>query len=89
MFTGRYLPNSDDLCRSVREIHLLVVLLAHVVKVSTPVTAMAAAVYFYVRAAHTVVHISGFSLFMARTILFTVAWIAWLTIAIEVLRKST
>jgi len=36
-----------------------------------------------------VVHITGFSLFRARTLLFTVAWLAFLTFAIEVLRKAT
>jgi len=34
------------------------------------------------------VHISGFSQFRARTVLFTVAWIAFLTFAIEVLRQT-
>jgi len=66
-----------------------VVLIAHVVGVSTSVTEICAAVYFYARTAHAVVHISGFSLFMARTVLFTVAWIAFVAFAIEVLRKAT
>jgi len=65
-----------------------VVLIAHAVQVSTSVTVMSAAVYFYARAAHAVVHITGFSLFMARTVLFTIAWIAFLTFAIELVRKS-
>jgi hypothetical protein len=37
--------------------------------------------------AHALVHITGFSQFRARTVLFTVAWIAFLTFAIELLRK--
>ena len=65
-----------------------VVLVAHAAGVSTAVTQIAAAVYFYARAAHAVVHITGFSLFMARTMLFTVGWIAFAAIAIEVLRHS-
>ncbi len=65
-----------------------VVLIAHAAQVSTSVTVMSAAVYFYARAAHAVVHITGFSLFMARTVLFTIAWIAFLAFAIELLRKS-
>jgi uncharacterized MAPEG superfamily protein len=65
-----------------------VVLIAHAVGVSTSVTVVSAAVYFYARAAHAVVHITGFSLFRARTVLFTIAWIAFLTFAIELLRKS-
>jgi uncharacterized MAPEG superfamily protein len=65
-----------------------VVLIAHAVGVSTPVTAGAAAVYFYARAAHAVIHISGFSLFMARTVAFTVAWIAFMAFAVELLRQA-
>ncbi len=65
-----------------------VVLIAHAAGVSTSTTVMAAAVYFFARAAHAVVHITGFSLFKTRTVLFTVAWIAFLTFAIEVLRKT-
>ena len=65
-----------------------VVLIAHAAGVSTPVTTACAAIYFYVRAAHAVVHISGFSHFRARTVLFTVAWIAFITFAIELLRHT-
>jgi len=65
-----------------------VVLIAHVVGVSTSITAISAAVYFFARAAHAVIHISGFSLFMARTVLFTVAWVAFVTFAIELLRQT-
>ena len=65
-----------------------VVLIARAAGVSTPAMQICAAVYFYARAAHAVVHITGFSLFRARTVLFTVAWIAFLTFAIELLRKS-
>ena len=65
-----------------------VVLIAHVVGVSTSITVISAAVYFYARAAHAVIHISGFSLFMARTVLFTVAWLAFVTFAIELLRQT-
>ena len=65
-----------------------VVLIAHAVGVSTSITEISAAVYFYARAAHAVIHISGFSLFMARTVLFTVAWIAFVTFAIELLRHT-
>ena len=66
-----------------------VVLIAHAAGISTSVTVASAAVYFYARLAHAVVHITGFSLFRARTLLFTVAWLAFLTFAIEVLRKAT
>jgi len=65
-----------------------VVLIAHLANVSTSVTVACAAVYFYARVAHAVVHITGFSLFMARTILFTVAWLAFIVFTIELLRQT-
>ena len=65
-----------------------VVLIAHAVGVSTSITEISAAVYFYARAAHAVIHISGFGLFMARTVMFTVAWVAFVTFAIEQLRHT-
>lgn len=64
------------------------VLIAHAAGISTSVTATCAAVYFYVRLAHAVVHITGFSRFKTRTVLFTVAWLACLVFAIELLRKT-
>jgi uncharacterized MAPEG superfamily protein len=66
-----------------------VVLVAHAAGVSSAVTEGCAAVYFYARAAHAVVHLSGTGLFLARTVLFTVAWIAFIAFAIEVLRHAT
>jgi uncharacterized MAPEG superfamily protein len=66
-----------------------VVLIAKGVGVSTSITAISAAVFFYARAAHAVLHISGFGLFMARTVAFTVAWLAFMTFAIELLRHVT
>ena len=63
-----------------------VVLIADSVGVSTSITAISAAVFFYARAAHALIHISGFSLFMARTVAFTVAWIAFIAFAVELLR---
>jgi len=66
----------------------IVVLIANAAGVSTSVTEISAAVFFYARAAHAVIHISGFSLFMARTIAFTVGWIAFMTFAVELLRQA-
>ena len=66
-----------------------VVLIANAVGVSTSVTEISAAVFFYARAAHAVIHISGFGLFMARTLAFTVAWIAFITFAVELLRRAS
>jgi uncharacterized MAPEG superfamily protein len=62
-----------------------VVLVAQAAGVSTAVTQICAAVYFYARVAHAVIHISGFGLFMARTLAFTVAWGAFIAFAVVVL----
>jgi uncharacterized MAPEG superfamily protein len=66
-----------------------VVLSARAVGVSRSVTALPAAVFCYARVAHAVLQISGFSLFMACTVAFTVAWIAFMTFAVELLRNVT
>ena len=64
----------------------VVVLIAHLMGVSTSVTQACAAIYFYARVAHAVVHISGTGFLLARTIVFTVGWIAFITYAVVVLR---
>ncbi len=63
-----------------------VVLIARAMNVSTAVTAAAAMVYFFARLLHAVVHISGFRWLMARTILFSVGWTAFIVFAVELLR---
>lgn len=65
-----------------------VVLVGKLAGISTAVTAGAAAVFFYARVAHAVIHVSGFSLLMARTIVFTVGWLALMTFAVELLRQA-
>jgi uncharacterized MAPEG superfamily protein len=65
-----------------------VVLVAQTAGVSTPVTQVSAAVYFYARLAHALIHISGFGRFRARTLLFTVAWGAFIVFAIVVLQRA-
>ena len=64
----------------------VVVLIAQALGVSTAVTQGCAATYFFARAAHAVIHISGFGRFNARTLLFTVAWGAFITFAVVVLQ---
>jgi uncharacterized MAPEG superfamily protein len=64
-----------------------VVLAAQAMNVHTSLTLACAAVYFWARLAHAVVHVSGFGAFKARTVLFTVAWIAFLVYAIVLLRR--
>jgi uncharacterized MAPEG superfamily protein len=65
-----------------------VTLIAHVAGISTPVTAGAAMAYFAARVAHAVIHISGFSWLMARTLVFTVGWGAFMAMAVELLRHA-
>ena len=65
-----------------------VVLVGQAMGVHTSLTATCAAVYFYARLAHALVHISGIGLFRARTLLFTIAWAAFLTYAIALLRHA-
>ena len=65
-----------------------VVLIAYAIGVSSATTQACAAVYFYARLAHAVIHISGFGLFMARTAAFTVAWIAFMVFAVILLQRA-
>ena len=60
-----------------------VVLIAQMTGVSSALTENCAAVYFYARVVHAVVHISGFGLLLARTLAFTVGWIAFMTYAVH------
>jgi hypothetical protein len=45
-------------------------------------------VYFYARVAHAVIHISGFGRLRARTVLFSVGWIAFIVFAVVVLAHA-
>jgi len=65
-----------------------VVLIAYSLDVSTPTTEISSAVYFYARVAHALIHISGFGQFKARTVAFTIAWVAFMTFAVELLRQA-
>jgi uncharacterized membrane protein YecN with MAPEG domain len=64
------------------------VLIAQVMGVSSAVTVSCAVVYFYARVAHAVIQISGFGVFMARTVAFTVAWVAFMTFALVLLQRA-
>ena len=66
----------------------VMVLCAHLLKVSTGITATCAMVFFYARVIHAVVHIGGFSLLMARTLVFAVGFTAFVAFAIEILRLA-
>jgi len=65
-----------------------VVLIANAMGVSTALTVNCAAVYFYARLAHAVIHISGFGLLKARTVAFTVAWLAYMVYAFVLLQRA-
>ena len=65
-----------------------VVLIAHAVGLSTSTTQACAAVFFYARLAHAVIHMSGFGLLMARTVAFTVAWVAFMIYAVVLLQRA-
>ena len=67
----------------------VVVLMAQILGVHSGLTEVCAAVYFFARLVHAVVHISGFSQFMERTVSFTVAWIAFMTFAVVLLARGT
>ena len=65
-----------------------VVLIGQATGASGEATAACAATYFYARLAHALIHISGFGLFFARTLIFTVAWLAFITYAVLVLLRA-
>ncbi len=65
------------------------VLVGRAAGVSTSVTAASAAVFFFARALHAVLHISGFQALKARTVVFTVGWFAFMAFAVEVLRQAS
>jgi uncharacterized MAPEG superfamily protein len=65
-----------------------VVLTAQIMGLSTATTVLCAEIYFYARLAHAIVHISGFGKFKARTLLFSIAWAAFIAYAIVVLKHA-
>ena len=64
------------------------VIVANLAGISTTATATAAAVFFWARIVHSVIMISGFAKFSARTLSFTVAWLAIIVIAWEIVRNA-
>ena len=65
-----------------------VVLIANATGMSNAVTESCAAVYFYARVAHAIIHVSGFGLLMARTVAFTVAWVAFVVFSVALLQRA-
>ena len=66
----------------------LIVLIAAIAKVSTPITIGAAILFFWLRVAHAVVMISGFSRFPLRPLIYVAGWITTLVFAWETLRNA-
>jgi len=62
-----------------------VVLVGQAAGLHSATTAACAAVYFFARLAHAVVHISDTGLLMTRTVLFSIAWAAFLVYAVALL----
>jgi uncharacterized MAPEG superfamily protein len=60
------------------------VVIAHLLNVHNAVTAWCAAIFFWARIVHAIVYISGFGRFMARTVIFTIAFLALLVYAWEI-----
>jgi len=60
------------------------VIVAQFAGVSTPVTALAAALFFWARVVHAIVFVAGVGFLMIRTVIFTIAWLALMAIAWEI-----
>jgi uncharacterized MAPEG superfamily protein len=66
----------------------IIVLIAAIANISTPVTAGCAIVFFWLRVTHAVVMISGFSLFPLRPLIYVAGWITTLTYAWQILMRG-
>ena len=60
------------------------VVIAHLAGVHDAVTVWCVIVFFWARIAHAIIYISGFSQFSARTVVFTVGFLALLVYAWEI-----
>ncbi len=66
----------------------VIVIIGHVLGVSTPVTAWCSILFFWLRLAHAVGMISGKARFPVRPTIFTLGWIVTLVFAWQVLTLS-
>jgi uncharacterized MAPEG superfamily protein len=64
-----------------------VVMVALAGGISNSLTQACAATYFIARLLHAIVHISGFKHFMARTVIFVIAWLAFAIYGFSLLPK--
>lgn len=61
------------------------IVVANLAGISTGLTAIAAAVFFWARLAHAVIMIAGWGFIMIRTLVFTVGFLALLVLAWQIL----
>jgi uncharacterized MAPEG superfamily protein len=66
-----------------------IVIIGHLLKVSTPVTAGCAIIFFWLRLAHAIGMITAWAKMPARPIIFTAGWIVTMVMAREVMRSSS
>jgi uncharacterized MAPEG superfamily protein len=66
-----------------------IVIVAHLAKVSTPVTVWCTIIFFWLRAAHAVGMITGSARMPLRPMLFTAGWIVTMILAWQVLVHAT
>jgi uncharacterized MAPEG superfamily protein len=65
-----------------------IVIIAHLAKVSTPVTVWCTVIFFWLRAVHAVGMISGLARMPARPLIFTAGWIVTLVMAWQVVANA-
>ena len=66
----------------------VLVVIAHLLEVSTPVLTWAVVAFFWLRVVHAVGMISGLARFPVRPIIFSSAWIAILVIAWQIIANA-
>jgi len=66
----------------------LIVVIAAIAKVSTPITAGCSILFFWLRVTHTVVMISGFSRFPLRSLVYVAGWVTTLLFAWQTLTRG-
>ncbi len=64
------------------------VVVAHLIGVHNAVTVWCVAIFFWARILHAIVYISGFGRFMARTVIFSIAFLALLVYAWEIFANA-
>jgi uncharacterized MAPEG superfamily protein len=66
----------------------VIVIVAHLLKVSTPVTVWCAILFFWLRVAHAIGMITGWARLPVRPLLFTAGWLVTMVMAWQVLTHA-